>query len=173
MGISSLIYDSWKKEVQFKKYEGMLPMLEGVNLRGKVLDVGIGTALFEEFLKGKGIALDVIGIDPDLTMLNEAKKRGYNVSMGTAEKLPFEDSSFDFVVCLDAIHATQERKALSEMTRVLRPGGHLLLSRFCNVFNKNQMMDDLLELVTDLEMTNKAIVGRSDDELSAVVVCRK
>ncbi|MFC2175077.1 class I SAM-dependent methyltransferase [archaeon] len=173
MGISSLIYDSWKMECQFRKYDGMLPMLEGVNLRGKVLDVGIGTALFEEFLRGKGVILDVVGIDEDPTMLKTAIKKGYNTIHCTAEKLPFEDDSFDFVVCLDTLHATQARRAVSEMRRVLKPRGHVLISKFCNVFNKAQALEELIELSYGLDVISQKIVGRSDDELSAVILCRK
>ncbi|MCK4326957.1 MAG: class I SAM-dependent methyltransferase [Candidatus Diapherotrites archaeon] len=173
MGISSLIYDSWKMECQFRKYDGMLPMLEVVNLKGKVLDVGIGSALFEEYLRGKGIILDVVGIDEDPIMLKTAAKKGYNAVAGSAERLPFEDNEFDFVVCLDTLHATEARRAINEMKRVLKPRGHILLSKFCNVFNKAQAMEELEELAYGMQLISKKVVGRSDDELSAALLCRK
>ena len=160
-------------ECQFRKYDGMLPMLEGVNLRGKVLDVGIGSALFEEYLRGKGIILDVVGIDEDPVMLKTAMQKGYKAISARAERLPFEDGQFDFVVCLDTLHATEARKAIAEMRRVLKPRGHILLSKFCNVFNKGQALEELQELAYGLSIVHKKVVGRSDDELSATILCRK
>ena len=46
---------------------------------------------------------------------------------GLAEALPFADSTFDGVFCLDVLHhAASQAAMLGEMTRVLRPGGRLL-----------------------------------------------
>jgi len=173
VGISSLIYDSWKKDTQFKKYDGIMPMLEGVDLRGKVLDVGIGTGLFEEYLRARGIKLDVTGIDPDPIMLEKALARGYRAVTGAAESLPFGDSAFDFVLCLDTIHVTDATKAVAEMKRVLKPGGAMLVAAFCNTFTKQSTMSDLESLLAGMEVVSKGFVGRSDDEMSAVLVCRK
>ena len=169
-----MIYDSWKRDSQFAKYLEMIPLLQVVNLNGKSLDIGIGTALFEEFLKSNGTDLDVVGIDPDPMMLNEARKRGYNVVQGIAEKLPFENESFDFVICLDAMHAVKDQpKAMDEIRRVLKPGGHMLISLFCNTFTQSAVVSELDGLVTNFELCEKKTVGRKEGELSAVALCRK
>jgi SAM-dependent methyltransferase len=46
---------------------------------------------------------------------------------GAAEALPFGDGTFDVILCRVTIPYTDNRKALSEMARVLRPGGAILL----------------------------------------------
>ncbi len=169
MGISSLVYESWMKEIQFKKYDGMLPLLDERDLVGKVIDVGIGTGLFEDYLKGRGITLDVTGVEIDQRMMDDAKKKGYNVTAASAESLPFEDDSFDFAVCLDTIHAVGDKeKAMSEMRRVLRPGKTILLSHFANVFTKAQVMVRLDQLTRGMNVIAKKVVGASDQEQSVV-----
>lgn len=60
-----------------------------------------------------------------------AQERGQPVelSQGDAEALPFPDASFDTVVCTFSLCAIpDDRRALAEMRRVLRPGGRLLLA---------------------------------------------
>jgi SAM-dependent methyltransferase len=52
-----------------------------------------------------------------------------DVRLGEAASLPFEDGSFDLVTALDVIeHLDDDVAALREMRRVLRPGGHLLVT---------------------------------------------
>jgi ubiquinone/menaquinone biosynthesis C-methylase UbiE len=162
------------REIQFKKYEGMLPLVKQADINGRVLDVGIGTALFEEFLKGKGIELDVTGVEIDARMMVEAKKRGYEVTAASAESLPFEDNSFDFVVCLDTIHAVEDKsKAVSEMRRVLRPGKLLLLSHYSNTFTRTQVISALENLVHGFTVVGSSVVGQADQEQSVVFLVRK
>jgi ubiquinone/menaquinone biosynthesis C-methylase UbiE len=162
------------REIQFKKYEGMLPLVRQADTDGRTLDVGIGTALFEEFLKGKGILLDVTGVEIDARMMAEAEKRGYEVTAASAESLPFEDNSFDFVVCLDTIHAVEDKsRAISEMRRVLRPGKLLLLSHYSNTFTRPQVISALENLVHGFTVVGSSVVGSSDQEQSVVFLVRK
>lgn len=176
MGISNLIYDSWMKEAQYKKYSGIFPMLQraGVDFQGKALDVGVGTGLFEDYLKGKGVQLDVSGIDIDEKMLREAKKKGYKVAKGTAEKLPFTDEAFDFLICLDTIHLVGKKdQALSEFMRVLKPGGFILLSHYCNTFTKTETVQTMESMLKDFNVIDKKLVGHSDGELAVVFLIKK
>lgn len=77
----------------------------------KLLDVGCGTGFFLEIC-----GCDATGIDPSEELLKQAKG---NVVQGSAEKLPFDDNNFDFVVSLTAIHHFEDLdKALSEIKRV-------------------------------------------------------
>ncbi|MCD4740044.1 class I SAM-dependent methyltransferase [archaeon] len=176
MGISSLIYDSWMREAQFRKYSGIFPMLERaeVDFSGKALDVGMGTGLFEDYLSGRGVHMDFSGIEPDEQMIREAKKKGYKVASGTAEQLPFQDKSFDFVVCLDTIHLVKDsEKALSEALRVLKKGKFLLLSHYCNTFTKTDVVKKMDDLTEGLTLVDKKLVGQSDSELAIVYLVKK
>lgn len=101
-------------------------------VEGRTLEVGIGTGLN---LAHHRPDLDLVGLDPDPTMLDLARRRaaelGRSVTLvdGSAMALPFPDASFDtvlstFVLC----GVPDDEVAVSEMVRVLAPGGRLLLA---------------------------------------------
>ena len=71
----------------------------------------------------------VIGLDPSLGMVTEAKKQGVSmVLQGKAEHLPFPDSIFDFISMGYALrHVTDLNHTFKEYLRVLKPGGQLLI----------------------------------------------
>lgn len=70
------------------------------------------------------------GVDIDAEAIAYCLERGLkDVRLGEAAKLPFADGSFDLVTCLDVVeHLDDDTAALREMRRVLRPGGHLLVT---------------------------------------------
>lgn len=85
----------------------------------RVLDVGTGTGIFAEAFTGRG--LDVTGIDPNAELLSLARGHAPRAHFleGTAEKLQFEDASFDLVFLGHVLHETDDRHAsLSEARRV-------------------------------------------------------
>ena len=99
--------------------------------RGEVLEVAIGTGRNLPFYP-EGVRLT--GIDFSPTMVELARERARELGMevdlreGDAQDLPFPDESFDTVVCtLSLCNIPDDRKAVAEMKRVLRPGGRLLL----------------------------------------------
>jgi SAM-dependent methyltransferase len=60
-----------------------------------------------------------------------------------AEHLPFADASFDVVLCRVALPYTDNRQALSEMARVLRPGGVLLLKTHHPKYYAHKALDGI------------------------------
>ena len=92
---------------------------EGI-VAARVLDVGTGTGLFAEAFALSG--LDVTGIDPNAELLAVARRHSAGVFLvGTAEKLPFKDRSFDLVMMGHVLHETDDRAAaLREARRVAR-----------------------------------------------------
>jgi ubiquinone/menaquinone biosynthesis C-methylase UbiE len=114
---------------QEKGYLGALreEMLKDVT--GDVLEIGAGTgANFQYYPDGA----KVVATEPDPYMMERAKKRaeaaGQNIELKQApvEVLPFPDASFDFVIDTLVLCSVKDQgKALSEMKRVLRPGGQL------------------------------------------------
>src|SRR5262249_10288099 len=99
---------------------------------GQTLEVSIGTALNRP-LPRPGISLTGIDIGPPMLKLaqNRAEQLGRPVDLreADAQALPFPDASFDTVVCTFSLCAIpDEGRAVSEMRRVLRPGGLLLLA---------------------------------------------
>jgi SAM-dependent methyltransferase len=94
--------------------------------RPRILDVGCGTGANLELLAGFG---EAEGVDVSADALSFCRARGLlNVRQGAAEKLPYEDGSFDLVTALDVVeHLDDDTAGLKEMRRVLRPGGRALL----------------------------------------------
>jgi ubiquinone/menaquinone biosynthesis C-methylase UbiE len=99
--------------------------------RGAVLEVGIGTGRNLPFYSD---VARLVGIDLSPAMLEIARQRARDLSLpidlreGSAESLPFQDGSFETVVCtLTLCSVIDACRALSEMARVLQPGGTLVL----------------------------------------------
>ncbi len=99
---------------------------------GDTLEVGIGTGLNLPFYAG---SVRLTGIDLSPAMLAIARGRAsvldhaVDLREADAHELPFPDESFDTVVCTFALCAIpDEKRAVTEMNRVLRPGGRLLLA---------------------------------------------
>ncbi|MBK7705540.1 MAG: class I SAM-dependent methyltransferase [Acidobacteria bacterium] len=91
----------------------------------KFLDVGCGTGANLEMLAQFGTAE---GVDVSDDALEFCRAKGLMVHKGLAEKLPFEDESFDVVTALDVVeHLDDDVAGLREMHRVLKKGGETLI----------------------------------------------
>lgn len=94
--------------------------------RPRILDVGCGTGANLLMLSQYG---DAEGVDVSEDALTFCRERGLEqVKLGAAEKLPYDDDTFDLVTALDVVeHLDDDLAGLREMRRVLRPGGRVLL----------------------------------------------
>jgi SAM-dependent methyltransferase len=92
-----------------------------------ILDAGCGSGRNMVELAAHGT---VTGIELAETSVEAARRRDVGeVVAGSLDTLPFPDSSFDLAVTLDVIeHLDDDRKALRELRRVVRPGGYLLVT---------------------------------------------
>ena len=90
-----------------------------------ILDVGCGTGANLEMLSQFG---ESEGVDVSDDALEFCRAKGLKVHKGLAEKLPFEDESFDVVTALDVVeHLDDDVAGLKEMHRVLKTGGKTLI----------------------------------------------
>lgn len=120
---------------------------------GQVLEVAIGTGLNLEFYPDD---IRLTGVDFSPAMLararDRARKLGRTVELqeGDAQALAFPDNSFDTVVCTFSLCSIpDDRQAIAEMRRVLRPGGRLLLGdHIAGSAWPTRAVQWLLELVT-------------------------
>jgi ubiquinone/menaquinone biosynthesis C-methylase UbiE len=98
--------------------------------RGAILDVGCGTGRMVELLHPHFAR--VAGVEPSAGMLEGARERGLGdgvFARASAERLPFDDASFDIVYSSCVFHHADRHDhtaMVREMGRVLRPGGVLL-----------------------------------------------
>jgi ubiquinone/menaquinone biosynthesis C-methylase UbiE len=105
----------------------MFPPQEGMD----VLDVGCGTGIQLAFYQHAGCR--VTGIDASPAMLEVARHRlgeGASLTTGDAAAMPYPNQAFDLVLAAAVLHEMLPRAraaTLGEMTRVLRPGGRMLL----------------------------------------------
>ncbi|NGQ94768.1 class I SAM-dependent methyltransferase [Brevibacillus sp. SYP-B805] len=148
---AEVLYMIWSSKVG--KYRERERLLDLVGLRGdeKVLDVGCGRGLVlnaaaHRLTTGKAVGIDIwnrqdqSGNDPD-AMLANARMEGVaervEIVDGDARSMPFADSAFDVVVSSLALHnipGSEERyRALSEILRVLKPGGRFAILDFQHV----------------------------------------
>ena len=108
-----------------------------------VLDVAIGTADLAIAMMQQGKAEHVTGLDLSERMMEIGKsksaKAGVDIDFvyGNAQKMPFEDSSFDGVTCAFGCRNFQNLdEGLREMFRVLKPGGQITILEFSYPSNR-------------------------------------
>jgi SAM-dependent methyltransferase len=132
-GRSRAYYDDFSTAYERERHHGYHALLDELELgvalpfaRGRdVLEVGCGTGLILSRLQA--VARHAEGVDLSPGMLEKARGRGLSVQEGSATALPCADASFDVVVSFKVLaHVPDILLALSEMTRVCRPGGHVL-----------------------------------------------
>ncbi len=103
----------------------------GARARGRILDIAIGTGRNLPYYPADAT---ITGIELSPAMLTIAKRRATDLGRtadlheGDAERLPFDDATFDIAVCaLSLCTIPDPAAAISEMKRVLVPAGRLLL----------------------------------------------
>lgn len=97
----------------------------GLNANTTVIDLGAGTGKFTQRLIAT--AAQVIAVEPVPQMLEKLSAAYPEVLAvsGTATDLPLPDASVDVVICAQSFHWFASAEALTEIARVLKPGGKL------------------------------------------------
>jgi ubiquinone/menaquinone biosynthesis C-methylase UbiE len=100
--------------------------------RGRVFEIGCGGGINQPFYESNKVT-GYAGIDPSEKLLDyarqEAMKKGWEADIrhGFGEDIPFGDEEFDTVVCTYTLCSVRDSdRVLSEMRRILKPGGTLL-----------------------------------------------
>lgn len=115
-------YERWFQE-NIHAYESELNALRTLNIRGKSIEIGVGTGKFAYPL---GIKL---GIEPTEEMYQMALELGIDVICAEAEELPLVSAYFDWVLVVTTIcFVNDPLKALYEIYRILRSGGHVAIA---------------------------------------------
>lgn len=115
-----------------------------------VLEIGCGTGQTSVFIV-KQYGCPITALDNNEIMVMKAKQRCSDVQLpivimqGEAEKLPFEDNSFDLVLSESVLSFTNISSAILEAKRVLKPNGVLLAIEVTQ--EKNLSEEDIQELI--------------------------
>ncbi len=108
----------------------------------RVLEVGPGTGELSEQIHVE-LGAQVVAVDISERMVELTRARGVEALVGDVEDLPFADGSFDCCVAAWMLyHVPNVEKGISELARVLRPGGRLVA-----VTNGDDHWEGLRELV--------------------------
>jgi len=136
-------YEYWKAKVGDKdvpKDNVVESFIARSNIKeGKLLEVGCGWGRLFDFYSPD---LEVYAIDISMKMVEKAEDNRTDnviqVLQAEAEEIPFFTNMFDYVICIATFDTTNQEKALSEMLRVLKIGGKLLVTGK----NNNYFKDD-------------------------------
>lgn len=106
--------------------------LQGIHPTGEALEIGTGSGAMAAQLLSTNPDLHLVAIDYDSDMVEVATRSLHQfgeraaVQQADTTALPFEDDRFDLVLSFAMLHhVVAWEKALGEVARVLRPGGHL------------------------------------------------
>lgn len=118
--------------------------------REEILDVACGTGILEELLIQRWPDLKIAAVDVSEKMLARAHHRlkPYPIVLkqGSVSRLPFGENQFDMVVCANAFHYFNHAgRAISEMKRVLKKGGHLIILDWCRDYLACRICDIFLK----------------------------
>lgn len=145
-----------------KKAAHFLNLVKSFQLEknSKILEVGCGTGAYTiEIAKNLGASKMVaIDISPKIIKVAKEKTNSSNVSyqVKSIYRTGFNDNSFDIVFGFYVFHHLEPRKAIEEITRIIKPGG---LAFFC----EPNMLNPVVYLIKSLKYL-KSRAGDSEDE---------
>lgn len=132
--------------LRFEYFDRFIPNWRGL----QVLDVGCGGGYTCEFLAQRGA--DVSGVDPSVPCITAARQHAHAAGLAIryqaapGEHLPFEDCSFDAVICVDVLeHVENPSSAIAEISRVLKPRGWFCFDTINRTWQSKLVMIWLLE----------------------------
>jgi len=124
----------------------------------KVLEIGCGTGYFTKEIVKTGAFVTAIDISPELLNIAKQEITAPNVSfvLDNAYELSFDNNTFDSIVGSSVLHHLEIEKAISEMFRVLKPGGSMF-------FTEPNMMNPQIALQKNIPALKRKL-GDSPDE---------
>jgi ubiquinone/menaquinone biosynthesis C-methylase UbiE len=115
-------YDAWFDVNPWVYQSEIQAVATALPQKGNGVEIGVGTGRFS-------IPFGIhIGIEPSAAMAQIARNRGITVYDATAEHLPFDDDTFDFVLMVTTICFLEDPlQAVREIRRILRPAGKIII----------------------------------------------
>ena len=104
----------------------MILQAAGDRIKGSVLENGCGVGMYVEKLVP--FAGSVTGLEYDYERTLDAHQRSDQITNAAGEYLPFPDDSYDVILSHEVLeHVQDDRAAVAEMVRVLKPGGRAVI----------------------------------------------
>lgn len=104
----------------------MIVKTAGERIKGRILENGCGVGMYAEHLTRFGG--EVLGLEYDLERATEARKNSLHIFNAASESVPLPISAFDLILSHEVIeHVQNDRAAVQEMIRTLKPGGRVVL----------------------------------------------
>lgn len=148
------LYDPLVRLMGFDRTRQELIAGAGLQPGQHILDIGCGTGSFVVLLKKQYSRVQVVGLDPDPKALRRARSKisraGVSVQLdeGFSDELPYEEKSFDRVFSSFMFHHLEDRErdgTLTEVLRVLKPGGSFHLLDFVADNTSDRFIDRLIQ----------------------------
>lgn len=134
---NSLEYDQWFDVHPMVYRSELLAVQQATPKNGTGIEIGVGTGRFAKPLDIK------FGIEPSENMARVAEQKGITVHRAYAEDLPIGNEAFDFALMVTTVCFLSDiPKALSEVQRILRPSGVVILA----IIDKNSQLGRKYEL---------------------------
>lgn len=158
----SIRFDEWSKGydrsilqyIVFNKshnvfFREMAPFLKKGT---RVLDIGCGTGKFVFRLQKINDGLEIHGVDISKDMIGKARAKSKNdeieFKVGDVEELPYEKNYFDIITCSNSFHHyPSQKKAVSEMQRILKDEGKLMVIDGCRDKLLGRIIFGIVEIV--------------------------
>jgi ubiquinone/menaquinone biosynthesis C-methylase UbiE len=125
----------------------------GLPLQARVLEIGCGPGVMTTVIAGKGLDVSAIDCAPEMVARTRAKaqRAGFEsrvlARVGSIDSLSFGDATFELVMVIGVSEwLVSLTRPLGEIYRVLKPGGHLIISAD-NYWPLNQVLDPLFNPV--------------------------
>jgi len=104
----------------------MIVRAAGERIKGRILEDGCGVGMYVEHLSPFGGS--VIGLEYDFERAAEARKNSPYIINAAGESLPLPTCTFDLILSHEVLeHVQDDRLAVCEMVRILKPGGRVVL----------------------------------------------
>ena len=135
-------YNKRYAATQFEKFK----ILDGIELKGTILDLGGGTGLLGKYLKR-----ELVNVDSSFAMLEHSKETNICADI---DHLPFKSHSFDAVLSFTAL------QNLPNFTRVFKEVARVSKGKFiCSVLNKVDVKELAREAKASFKIKEKSICG--------------
>ena len=144
-------YDNFFNHLFFSHSNKKVANLISFSKNSSILDVGSGTGiLIEQLVSKKNLKINGLDLSPEMVKISKEKFRknkNVTITLGSAVKMPFKNSSFDYVTCSHSFHHhSNSLQSLKEMYRVLKPRGKIIIldatkdgiirKLFCKIINQ-------------------------------------